>query len=441
MITETEARELLTRAAGTIEVPPGGAAPLSSRRRSPWVGPLLAAAAVLVALAAGIKLVHHGSELAPQPTQQAPAPQMPKDRIPSVFTQDKNSAVELLEERGLTVVVHPMKPACGVGGRADHTSPAAGSRFRPGQRVTLFVTTATEGLCGDIGEFRAWQLLDFAGRRGQSPRFAPWVQSYVNGEHTELTGAQASDRDTWGDSSALGALARLIDSTDLPGSQFSSPSMHVSYGRPRSCNRRSSNEGAPRQFRYRDAYRIDFVVSTIGSVNVCYTVDLFLDSQDRIDTILVEVPDLFVHPPAPDPTPDGDHVAAGFVGFARGTADAPSFSGQVRLYLGNSLQERLSAQQAQNRSVYRLCASYAERTCPMSAVSILKDRTGIAQAESADSCLQQLAPPLEPKQTHAFHHVTWGAAKPRTCADDWAVQVWYDGASRITAVNLLLGGP
>ena len=56
-----------------------------------------------------------------------------------------------------------------------------------------------------------------------------------------------------------------------------------------------------------------------------------------------------------------------------------------------------------------------------------------------DACLDTLAE--EPTDTGGSQMVVLGVPEPRSCMDDFAVQIWYNDVGQITAVNLLFGSP
>lgn len=118
--------------------------------------------------------------------------------IPSVFGYDANSAEKMLTERRLVVTRKPSY-TCLTSGRAVRTKPATGTRFGPGDTVTLFVTEpGPDSACPVPAEDAlAWRLLDFANGRGPAPSFAAEVTVYVDGQLTTLTRDKATDPDSW----------------------------------------------------------------------------------------------------------------------------------------------------------------------------------------------------------------------------------------------------
>jgi hypothetical protein len=221
MLTEHEARDLLVRAANTIEVAPAAPIEESHGRRRTW--PLLAAAAAVIGLVSTAALL--GPRLGDQtttgpsahpPAANPPASTLADDQIPSVFGYDAESAQQLLEDKGLMVTVRPSS-GCGDIGRALSTEPATGTRFAPGDPVTLEVGSLAIAHCPYSARTGAWEFIDFANGRGPAPAFADKVTLYVDGQLTAtLTAEQAADPANWGEPSAISEIQRESAEVDQP---------------------------------------------------------------------------------------------------------------------------------------------------------------------------------------------------------------------------------
>ncbi len=220
MLTESEARDLLAKAANTVEVAAG--APIEKAPRTIW--PMLAAAAAVAAIVGTTAVVVGNTSddagppaVEPTTTTAPPKPVLAPDQIPSVLAYDEDSATRLLQSSGLRVTTKP-DYRCGTTGRATKTNPAVGARFQPGDAVTLYVTQVPPNArCAEpANEDFAWRFLDFANGRGPAPAFAEEVTLYVDGIPKTLTGAEAADPASWGSGSALESLA--ADSREVWGS-------------------------------------------------------------------------------------------------------------------------------------------------------------------------------------------------------------------------------
>lgn len=139
--------------------------------------------------------------------------------------------------------------------------------------------------------------------------------------------------------------------------------------------------------------------------------------------------------------PGRSRVAQLFVDFARreGEADGPPVDTPVALYLGNAYQRTIPNGMSDRRGQWRVCDEYGQHACPMSALEVLVgSQEEVLIGDSVTSaCLETLAKP--PRETGGPHQVVLSPPEPRTCSDDYAVQIWINDVGQITAVNLLLG--
>lgn len=163
------------------------------------------------------------------------------------------------------------------------------------------------------------------------------------------------------------------------------------------------------------------------------------------DTIPVKSP---TDDQAPDPEdseqsfdPGRSRVAHLFLDFARreGEADGPPVDTPVGLYLGNAYQRMIPDGRSDQRGQWQVCDEYGQHACPMSALEVLAGSPGeVLMSDSVTSaCLETLAE--TPSETGGPHQVVLSPPEPRTCSDDYAVQIWINDVGQITAVNLLLG--
>jgi hypothetical protein len=83
---------------------------------------------------------------------------------------------------------------------------------------------------------------------------------------------------------------------------------------------------------------------------------------------------------------------------------------------------------------------YAARTCPMSAIAVLRNREVMPSITDrpSDICLADLPDP--PADTGGTHSVV---LQPRgaDCTQEYYVRIWFNDVGQITAVNRSLGEP
>lgn len=134
-------------------------------------------------------------------------------------------------------------------------------------------------------------------------------------------------------------------------------------------------------------------------------------------------------------------IAARFLAYARGQADSISVDTPVRLYLGNQYKKTIRPMSDGRRSWDVCTPGYAERSCPMSAVGVLRgfEYMPTITPAASDACFA--AAGSQPTDTGGSAMVALAPLNPVSCLDDYAVQIWSNDVGQITAVNLLLGSP
>jgi len=134
-------------------------------------------------------------------------------------------------------------------------------------------------------------------------------------------------------------------------------------------------------------------------------------------------------------------IASRFLAYARGQSDDLPVDTPVRLYLGNQYQKTIQPLR-DGRQSWEVCAAgYAERSCPMSAVEVLRSSEQMPTITPAASDTCFAAAGNDPTDTGGSTVVVLAPLNPFSCADDYAVQIWSNDVGQITAVNLLLGSP
>lgn len=448
MLTETEVRDLLTRAAATIDVPPGALITPEEDPRRRWLVPAVAAAAAVLLVVGAVALVGNGrtSENVAAPDLGATSSQPSSAGIPPVFGYDADSAEQLLTDAGLVVTREPSY-TCQTSGRAVRTNPAAGRRFELGDSVTLFVTAldpAARCVRPPLDTL-AWQLLDFANGRGPAPAFASEVTVFVDGQRTVLTSQQAADPRTWSSNSALGLLAAASrQEGERRDNVIATPVMrvHTDDGTQFVCG----GQELPMELAGRQSLWFSIEIPTDGFSLSCTFANVFRD-QGQIYALVVRTSAPVTGSAGIDPEqtseadPDPDGIGARFLAYARGESDDLPVDTPVRLYLGNEFQKTITPADLGDRRSWDLCATYAERSCPFSAVRILEDLRSqpAITAFLPDACLDTLRD--APRDSGGEGMVVLGVPEPASCTSTFAVQIWYTDVRQITAVNLLFGSP
>lgn len=429
MLTETEARELLQRAAATIEVRPGAPIDATASRTRRWAVPLVTAAAVVLALVIGFAIADRNDGASP-----SPAPPVPHvTAVPSVFAFDADSAERMLSGLGLRVTRETIRTCEYAGGRAVRTSPEAGAPISRGQAVRLFVTETASGADCPVADTLAWKVLDFANGRGPSPAFASRVVAYVNGQRTTLTGTEAADVRTWKQGTALAALTALTRQV----SQYrdAEPYLAITTGtRSSTCG---TSQGIPAELRGRRSYLMEIALPTAGADHTCHSANVYTERNGSIDAIVVRVSD-----GAPqraeghEVLPSAARIAAKFLAFARSERDRVPLGAQVKLFVGGELYNVIDHPEIRRNWTYSPCSGVR---CDVHVLPFDKTRSAnMRTVDAMPSCIQS-EQGLTPAAAGAVNSVVLTEPGPEACFAASGVQLWFDDAGRIVAINLLTG--
>jgi PASTA domain len=129
--------------------------------------------------------------------------------------------------------------------------------------------------------------------------------------------------------------------------------------------------------------------------------------------------------------------------YARGVTTEPPVAAEVELYLGGQFMHTLTREQASVEANWEMCAAYAQRSCPMNALTVLAGDGRLVSTGEPQGCLgslSELPAKLNPTPTGTLSATIQPVGK-RACTDNWAVQIWANADGTIRAVNLLLGDP
>lgn len=140
-----------------------------------------------------------------------------------------------------------------------------------------------------------------------------------------------------------------------------------------------------------------------------------------------------------------DAAVRGLPDFAAGQTDALALGPSIDLLLGGKLLKTIPAADALDPSNWELCATYAQRSCPMSALSTLRQEGPSRVVGAPSGCFGQLGtPPQRLRITRiglAERTATIESEGDGSCASYWGVQIWVNQAGELIAANLLLGDP
>ena len=427
MITETEARELLARAAETIEVPPSAPLVLAPPKRPRWIAPVAAAAAIAAAVGAGVVLVHH-QDRPDQPGPVAPTPTLDPyaGHIPPVFSYDGTAAQRMLENRGLVVGRKVVTNHCEAPGRALRTVPDVGFPVSPGDRITLYVSGPLVNACNPP-TLLAWRILDFANGRGPEPSLAEGAEFYVNGERSSL--ATIAEFLVRRNASLLNAGTPVLQARYLkspqPCSYFDSDGKQV-------------NPPFPQKFVGRRSYWMDVVVPMDGIDFTCHSTNVFVNADGAIDAIVVDASPFLLEPSKPAPTrvPDRRFLpapAAHFINFAKGWMKHPGFADIVKLYNDGSLVRSMDRHRAQDASAYGLCPGSAHPDqCGLSPIQLIRQLSKAPTVSERADCFDSTAI-LPHRSGHGTLLITDAQVPP--CESSWVVQLEYNARNEIVAIN------
>ncbi|WP_183095399.1 PASTA domain-containing protein [Nocardioides stalactiti] len=415
---EQRARDLLARAAGTIEVDPSASMTLTGLPEPPqrrW--PVLAAAAaVVVAIGGGVVVAQQvGGEPAtptadPSVASDGPAdePSLPgdDDRLPSLIGYTEDEAVALLQERGYPVEVRVVPDGCNLEGVVTGTRPDAGTPVVPGTSAVTLRVVGRQDVIDCVGEV-PWGLIWTAVResRGLEPLYdeAPEIEV----PEDVASAVEAMLATPWPGGGVAEVVARYPYVDDLcwpdPGRDF----------------------GAR------------FWVAGPVDGQFCPAVSaVILGGDGEPFTVRVDG----------DPLPEHSYggltgtqqaAAETFVAWAKGEGPAPAFAPSVRLLLHGSEMATIE-DPAQRASWIMQCPRFMSAPCPQGAVEALRESVGdvALSTERAHGCGAR--PGLSPedlKAAAATDLVRIDEPEPKDCSEQWSVELWIDEAGVIYAAN------
>jgi PASTA domain len=451
---EDRARSLLEAAGQTITVEP--VTVLHPRPRPVW--PILSGAAAVMILVIGLAVALAGDDRSTPPI--APRSEL---QVPQTLWMTTAQARSTLQGLGLRVAIRGESALndaaieCGLPtGRVQRSSPPPTSLVPPGAKVTLTVLGASQASGGAfcVGPQRfeqdALALLDFARFGEGGPEFAPSVDLWLDGELTRsLTAEEAADPAAWGDPSPLTRTLAALDNMMRANGKLVSPSVWtlIDRGDQYGCG----PNDPPAALRGRRSTVVTIEPRVDGPLAQCHWVRVYRNESGQVDAVASadqpwpadEVPPVEDEIP-PEPTAEQHAVAEAFLEFASG-GPAPTFADQFQLLLGNVPVATVAAANAKQPATWSLpCTAYAERSCPIDALTYVTKQgaaihgTTARERSACHTVSGELPPDLTTEQSLA-NSVSFGIAEPAQCADNWEVQLWLDHSGAIRTVNLILG--
>lgn len=469
MISEGDARELLARAAATIDVDDKAPMTLAGlpeppRRRWPTVVAVAAAVAVVAGLGYGAaQLVGDGATGPAPAASREPVEQehvYGEDEMPSLLGYSEEEAIAELNERGLLATVSSVPDECSVvpPRHVIGSQPAGGAPVARGETVTVHVVVpdiGTGGLCvpPPAGTDEVFQLLRFARGLGPAPDF-PETVSIASGEgdFVELTAEEAADPDSWtvcDDGtchSPLAALAEAVTRPDTLNGRFAPTDLVVTDNLGLIDSGDSCLTGDPHE-QALPLHRPTYVYVEPrhdGGAMLCEPPVLQIGwSEDRkIASVRLRLAlrtgegDL-TEPELEDEldslSADAARQAAAleFVDWARGDGAAPDFADRVR-HLDPGFSSRWK-EDPERRLGWSGCSGLGFPNCgidPVGAIARFRGQVEVQEGPSGCGLTPELGSPED------VVHVA-SRSNP-SCRGAVVVELWVDGEGRIYGVRQIM---
>jgi hypothetical protein len=469
--TEEETRQLLAKAAATIDVDESAPITLTGLpepRPRRW--PVLAAAAAVVLAIGGGYLVSQQLGDDPQPSpvvdQTDAADREPveqehvyaDDELPSLLGYTEQEARDLLMARGLQVRT-AVSAECAPPGLVVSTSPGPGTRLTAGETVQLRIPSLavrggdiTSPSCDQVQIERVGELIRFARGLGPAPAFPEEVSIAVGeGEYVALTAEEAADPQSWvvcddGEChSPLASLAEIL-SRSVPMDDFNASTSLAVVDGPSSVMQTCLTP-APLDMglRYHLPTYLHLEYPVDGTFCEAPVIQIEWTEDRRIAVVRLRLAvegDGVVEDPS-EPTAQRQASAEAFVAWARGTGPAPQFADRVRVMWsgGSAFGSTGWVNDPEVRALYSGCSGLGFPDCGADPVAILYNYQGEVVATAGRStCADGGEVPT--RFADATHDVVrLEEPEPASCAKAWAVELWIDEDGVIYGVNQAGGLP
>jgi hypothetical protein len=453
-LPEPAVRDLLARAAETIEVDP--VAPLTltglpePRRR--WLGVVAAAVAIVAALT-GVVLMRDRDQSAVDRYVAASEHEVTygPHQMPSLLGYTEVEARALLARRDVHVVVHTEKAVCQVPGQVLTATPAPGARLRPGARVDLVVAGGyvADDCLGEVPWNIVWPLIRLARGLPAEVRFADQVSERVVGSDGAVLGsnriaaADAYDPDSWNTCGTAGchsALAGIAQDVTGPVGAMSATGnvfLQASTSGEACALLHQGIDGGDQ-----GGIGVWAEVPTDGFFCPSSWFTVHLDHGNRIDAVTYHAAPAPVAHPVDPLRPDAVRAAAAraFVAWARGDGPAPRFAETVRRLVRDREASPLAGPAAAHPLPWSRCAERAVFACPgddpLQILQAAPDRV-VQTTTRAVMCVDPEATLPEDLATSVGTDlVRLDQVEPRSCHDAYAIELWVDATGAIYAVDV-----
>lgn len=471
MTTEDDARRLLATAAATIEVDETAPMTLTGlpepgHRRWPV---LAAAAAVVLAIGGGYLVTQQlGDDPAPEPAP-APAEQTDgepveqehvyaDDEMPSLLGYTRDEATELLQLRGYTVETRKEHSCDQPAGYVLSSDPGPGTPLAEGDPVRLRVTGGPGPAVRCAEPENTWQqvfdLARFARGLGPAPGFPGEVSIAVGeGEHVELTTAQARDPESWvvcdgGEChSPLAALAMILTRPEEMDGFFASTYLTVTDdlvvptagGNPPCLTGDPYSNGLP--YHAPTHVYVDYPMDFTRLCPPPPVLQIGWSEDHRIASVRLRLARGETAPePSSEPTVLQREAADAFVAWASGDGPAPEFADRVRLLQdgGPPFGAPEWLDDPAERTAYSMCSGAPPGACGADPTFAIEHHDGEVVAARGRAYCRQGTRDLPPAlaETVPTDLVRLTVPEPRSCDQDLPVEIWVDDEGAIYAVNL-----
>lgn len=474
MPTEEETRQLLAKAAGTIDVDETAPMTLTglpepSHRRWPV---LAAAAAVALVIGGGFLVTEQlGADYQPAvPIDQTDAADREPveqehvyddDEMPSLLGYTREDAVQLLEGRGYEAEVRKAYSCDQPAGYVLGTDPGPGTPLSVGDTATVRVTGGIPPNVRCAVATDEWQqvfdLARFARGLGPAPDFPDEVSIAVGeGRHVELTAAEAADPGNWvlcdeGEChSALAALEQILTVPEEMNGSFASTFLVVTDELPVMDIVREPTCLTPDPYDQALPYRaptyvyVDYPKDGVWLcppapvVQVGWTEDYRIASvrlRLAVETETIDEEEL-------EGSLDRLSAARKFVTWARGEGPAPEFADRVRVMFGGggAVGHTGWTDEPEDRARYSGCSGLGFPDCGLDPVALLFRYDGHVVPTAGRSTCAEGGEVPEQFAASEEDVVRLEEPEPESCRSPWAVELWIDEEGVIYGVNQA-GGP
>jgi len=334
-------------------------------------------------------------------TEEGPNLVPSDDQVPGLIGYTQEEATELLEARGLTVLVHNEPDGCNVPGIVTGSTPTVGSTLLTGERVTIRVTSPQQVVdcVGEVPWSAIWDLVRYA--RGLEP--AP--------QRVDVSGVPKD---------ALDTLATLVTQSWAGAS-------------PRLAAEWAFDDGPCRD----RAWDVRIWVQTQAGASSCSWTSLLVRTDDKGHVAEAQVESTAGGLFFSGPTPERQASADAFVAWARGDGPAPQFADRVRVMYGGGPAPGSTGwvDRPELRYLYSGCSGLGFPDCGLDPVAMIYRYQGqVVPTAGRSTCADGGEIPKRFAEAEQ-DVVRLEEPEPSSCRRAWAVELWIDEDGVIYGVN------